>query len=29
MTPPLTSEDTLTGEDVVKGFTCPVEQLFE
>ena len=25
----LTSEDTLTGEDVVKGFTCPVAQLFE
>ena len=25
----LTSEDTLTGEEVVKGFTCPVEQLFE
>ena len=25
----LTSEDTLTGEDVVKGFTCPVALLFE
>ena len=25
----LTSEDALTGEDVVKGFTCPVAQLFE
>ena len=25
----LTSEDTLTGEDVVEGFTCPVAQLFE
>ena len=25
----LTSEDTLTGEDVVEGFTCPVSQLFE
>ena len=25
----LTCEDTLTGEDVVKGFTCPVAQLFE
>ena len=25
----LTREDTLTGEDVVEGFTCPVEQLFE
>ena len=25
----LTSQDTLTGEDVVEGFTCPVEQLFE
>ena len=25
----LTREDTLTGEDVVQGFTCPVSQLFE
>ena len=25
----LTREDTLTGEEVVKGFTCPVAQLFE
>ncbi|MCY3723691.1 MAG: Uma2 family endonuclease [Candidatus Poribacteria bacterium] len=25
----LTSEDTLTGEDVVEGFACPVEKLFE
>ena len=25
----LTSEDTLTGEDVVEGFTCSVAQLFE
>ena len=25
----LTRVDTLTGEDVVKGFTCPVAQLFE
>ncbi len=25
----LTFEDTLTGEDVVPGFTCPVSQLFE
>ena len=25
----LTREDTLTGEDVVEGFACPVEQLFE
>ncbi len=25
----LTCEDTLTGEDVVNGFTCPVAQLFE
>ena len=25
----LTYEDTLTGEDVVEGFTCPVAQLFE
>ena len=25
----LTSEDILTGEDVVKGFACPVAQLFE
>ncbi len=25
----LTSEDALTGEDVVKGFTCPVALLFE
>ena len=25
----LTREDTLTGEDVVEGFTCPVEKLFE
>ena len=25
----LSYEDTLTGEDVVKGFTCPVAQLFE
>ena len=25
----LTSEATLTGEDVVPGFTCPVENLFE
>lgn len=25
----LTYEDTLTGEDVVPGFTCPVSQLFE
>ena len=25
----LTCEDTLTGEEVVKGFTCPVVQLFE
>lgn len=25
----LKSEDTLTGEDVVEGFTCPVAQLFE
>lgn len=25
----LTFEDTLTGEDVVEGFTCPVAQLFE
>ena len=25
----LTREDTLTGEDVVPGFTCPVSQLFE
>ena len=25
----LTREDILTGEDVVKGFTCPVAQLFE
>ena len=25
----LNYEDTLTGEDVVKGFTCPVAQLFE
>ena len=25
----LTCEDTLTGEDVVEGFTCPVAQLFE
>ena len=25
----LTCEATLTGEDVVPGFTCPVEQLFE
>ena len=25
----LTSEDTLTGEEVVKGFACPVAQLFE
>ena len=24
-----TCEDTLTGEDVVEGFTCPVAQLFE
>ena len=24
-----TSEDTLTGEEVVEGFTCPVAQLFE
>ena len=27
--PLLTCEDTLTGEDVVEGFTCPVAQLFE
>ena len=25
----LNYEDTLTGEDVVEGFTCPVAQLFE
>ena len=25
----LTREDTLTGEDVVPGFTCPVSQFFE
>ena len=25
----LTCEDTLIGEDVVKGFACPVSQLFE
>ena len=25
----LTSKDTLTGEEVIKGFTCPVAQLFE
>ncbi|MDE0087416.1 MAG: Uma2 family endonuclease, partial [Candidatus Poribacteria bacterium] len=25
----LTRKDTLTGEDVVKGFSCPVAQLFE
>ncbi|MCY4566899.1 MAG: hypothetical protein OXD49_01205 [Candidatus Poribacteria bacterium] len=25
----LTHEATLTGEDVVPGFTCPVEKLFE
>lgn len=25
----LTREDTLTGDDVVPGFSCPVEQLFE
>ena len=25
----LTCEDTLTGEDVVEGFTCPIAQLFE
>lgn len=25
----LTREDTLTGEEVVEGFTCPVSQLFE
>lgn len=25
----LTREDTLTGEDVVQGFSCPVAQLFE
>ena len=25
----LTREDTLTGEDVVQGFACPVSQLFE
>lgn len=25
----LTREDTVTGEDVVEGFTCPVEKLFE
>ncbi len=25
----LTCEDTLTGEDIVNGFTCPVAQLFE
>ena len=25
----LTSEDTLMGEDVIKGFACPVAQLFE
>lgn len=25
----LTREDTLTGEDVVEGFACPVEKLFE
>lgn len=25
----LTREDTLTGEDVVEGFTCPIAQLFE
>ena len=25
----LTYADTLTGEDVVEGFTCPVAQLFE
>jgi len=25
----LTCADTLTGEDVVKGFACPVEQLFQ
>ena len=25
----LTREDTLTGEDVVPGFACPVSQLFE
>ena len=25
----LTYEDTLTGEDVVPGFTCPISQLFE
>ncbi|MCY3721325.1 MAG: Uma2 family endonuclease [Candidatus Poribacteria bacterium] len=25
----LTCEDTLTGEDVVEGFTCPVAQVFE
>ena len=25
----LSCEDTLTGEDVVEGFTCPVAQLFE
>ena len=25
----LNYEDTLTGEDVVKGFTCPVAELFE
>ena len=25
----LACEDTLTGEDVVEGFTCPVAQLFE
>ena len=25
----LTREDTLTGEDVVEGFSCPVAQLFE
>ena len=25
----LTREDTLTGDDVVPGFSCPIEQLFE
>lgn len=25
----LNFEDTLSGEDVVEGFSCPVEQLFE
>ena len=25
----LNYEDTLTGEDVVEGFACPVAQLFE